>query len=435
MILIVDDEENIRKVLKGLLGQNGYKDIMEAADGIAAFNLLQEYEADLIICDYKMPGMNGMELFRKLDKRNFLFILLTAHGTIDLAVQAVKEGVYDFITKPFDEKVLVRAVKKALNEQKTHTYEIQPEKSNDDFFTSRHEEITALGKTVSRLARIPANVLINGSTGTGKSLLAGIIHETGPLCRGPFIKINCGAIPEPLMESELFGYCKGAFTGALIDKPGKFELADGGSIFLDEIGELDITLQSKLLTVIQEHEIFRLGDIQSRKVSCRIIAASNKNLKELSRQGAFREDLYYRLAVAEITMPDLKNRKLDISGLVQKFMKKYCREYSLAEKTFSSEALLLLENYSWPGNIRELDNLVQKLLIMEDKNPVNAACMENWLTAGKKPEQDLRQERARSEAEHIKKILLAAENNRTRAAEMLGISRRTLLYRLKEYGI
>ncbi|PKL92031.1 MAG: hypothetical protein CVV21_04600 [Candidatus Goldiibacteriota bacterium HGW-Goldbacteria-1] len=440
-LLIVDDEDNIRKVLKQLLARNGFTDIIEAADGVEALEKINDNEVDLVISDINMPRMDGIALYEKAKKLGPVFIILTAFGSIETAVNMVKSGVYDFISKPFDESELVNTVKKAVSERCSSEMEIQFSGGIEKiFFQSRHPEIEKINSVIDRVATTGGPVFITGETGTGKGLLAGIIHEKSGR-QGAFIKVNCAAIPETLMESELFGYRKGAFTGAACDKPGKFELGTGGTIFLDEIGELPNELQAKLLAALQDKEINRLGDTKPVKIDARVIAATNINIKEAIEKKTFREDLYYRLNVVEFAVPPLRERGEDVGLFINFFNKKYSDEYGIAQKKFTPEAVEYISECRFSGNIRELENVIQKLLIMEKDAEVTEEIAARYLSKAEcKTDNSLmfragKDKKVEAEVSLIRQALEKTEGNRTKAAEILGISRRTLLYRIKEYGI
>jgi DNA-binding NtrC family response regulator len=439
-ILIADDEENIRKVLKGLLAKNGYTSVLQASDGLKALEIFQDENIDLIISDVNMPVMDGLELFSKVKDSGVPFIVLTAYGTIETAVNAVKSGVYDFLPKPFDEKNLIDTVNRALKEIGCNAASAVSGSIEEIFFSSSHPEILRIKHTLSRVINTRAGILISGETGTGKGVLAGIIHSLSVDKASPFIKVNCAAIPSGLIESELFGYVKGAFTGAAIDKPGKFEMADTGTIFLDEIGELSMETQAKLLSVIQDKEITRLGDVRARKTDVRVIAATNIDIKAAIGAKKFREDLYYRLNIVEFTLPPLRERAFDIPALQKYFAGKYSVEFGTPEKEFDEGAVSRLKSYPWPGNVRELENIVQKISIMEKEKAVTADTLGLYLKsrttgAGSSMFDAGREEKSRMEITLIKDALSRTLNNKTKASELLGISRRTLLYRLKEYGM
>ena len=381
-ILIVDDEINIRKVLIGLLNRNGFNSITQAADGQEAVDLIGEESFDLIISDLNMPGMDGMQFFEKVKPEAIPFIILTAYGSIETAVSAVKKGVYDFIAKPFDEENLINTVKKALQESAREKLELAEGSAGEVFFKTSNKDMLRIKDNLDRVVKTRAGILIIGETGTGKGVLASIIHELSPEKAAPFIKINCAAIPANLLESELFGYAKGAFTGAVTDKPGKFEMADGGTLFLDEIGELSMDLQSKLLTAIQEKVTARLGENKPRKSDLRIITATNIDIPAAITSKKFREDLYYRLNVVEFKLPPLRERKDDIEGLTSYFAARYAKEYGTGRKTFDTGAAAALKNCAWPGNVRELENVVQKITIMEKDDAVTADTLRNYIRDG-----------------------------------------------------
>ena len=442
IILVVDDEENIRKVIGGLLKKNGFTSITYAANGAEGYEAVEDENIDLIISDVNMPVMDGLALFEKVKDRNIPFIILTAFGTIETAVNAIKNGVYDFIAKPFDEKNLIDTVRKALEEKGKNSLELSDNGAEEIFFRTLDVTLLKIKESLGRVVSTRAGILIIGETGTGKGLLANIIHQASPDKDKPFIKVNCSAIPDNLMESELFGYVKGAFTGAGTDKPGKFELADGGTIFLDEIGELKPEMQSKLLSVLQEKEVTRLGEHKVRKIDVRIIAATNINIKEAILEKKFREDLYYRLNVVEFKLPALRERRNDIAVLTGFFAAKYAKEFGIKKKVFDPGAVEKFKNAPWPGNVRELENIVQKVSIMEKDEVITAEMLDNYMRASDKAVaaggtmiDAGREEKSKIEREMIKEALVKTGNNKTKAAEELGISRRTLLYRIKEYGI
>lgn len=441
-ILVVDDEENIRKVLKGLLKKNGFIDVDEAPDGEAALEIINDGGVDLVISDLSMPGMSGVELYEKVKKEPLTFIILTAYGTVEKAVNAIKKGVHDFISKPFDEEELVNIVFKALKDKGRRSLEIEGPEIAGVFFESANQEIIKIKENLARVANTGANIFIRGETGTGKGLLAGVIHALSGKAE-PFIKVNCAAIPESLIEAELFGYKKGAFTGAVIDKPGKFELADGGTIFLDEIGELSYDMQAKLLCAIQDKEITPLGANAPVRTDARIIAATNVDIREAIAARRFREDLYFRLNVVEFELPPLRGRRADIAAFTEHFNEKYSKEYKIGKKEFDAHAIELLASCRWPGNIRQLENTVQKMLIMEKETVIAAGHLGKYVkndagvcvSAKEGMLEAFKDEKAKKEIMMIKEALAASDGNRTKAAEILGISRRTLLYRIKEYGL
>jgi len=438
-ILVVDDELNIRTVLKGLLKKNGYLKVSEAGDGNEALELIDEHHFDLIISDLNMPHMDGMTLFKKVRHFNIPFVILTAFGSIEKAVEAVKNGVFDFIPKPFDEDNLIQTTKKALSLSKNASREVQSN-INQIFFDTKNPKLCKIKYSLEQVVKSKANLLITGESGTGKGVLANIIHQASEQRDNPFIKVNCAAIPENLLESELFGYVKGAFTGAVQNKPGKFELADKGTLFLDEIGEMPLVLQTKLLSAIQDREITRVGDNKVTKVDLRLITATNCELRESVKNNDFREDLYYRINVIEFHLPPLRDRPDDIINLINFFNKKYSKEYSVPEKIFSPDSIESLTRHSWNGNIRELENFIQKILILEKDEEITKGLLQDYLTLVHSAQDNnlftsANHPKQQKEISLIKNALSEAGGNRTKAAKILGISRRTLLYRIKEYGI
>lgn len=348
--------------------------------GKKALELIQDNNIDLVISDVNMPEMDGLALFEKVKDMDLVFVILTAYGTIDVAVKAIKSGVYDFISKPFDESDLVNTVKKALSERKSNASEIRFSSGLEAVcFKTGNKDIIKIKESLERVVKSGANTLLLGETGTGKGLMAKIMYDLSPQKTAPFIKVNCAAIPANLMESELFGYKKGAFTGASIDKPGKFELADGGTLFLDEIGEMPFDLQAKLLSVLQDREATRLGDVKPVKFNVRVVAAINIDMKGAIAEKKFREDLYFRLNVVEFRLPALRERKDDIPQLLLYFMKKYAAEYVMEQKEFDADAAEFMKNASWRGNIRELENVIQKILIMEKDRKITKETLENYI--------------------------------------------------------
>ncbi len=443
-ILVVDDESNIRTVLKGLLIKNGFADVLTAENGSQAYDIFYDRAIDLIISDVNMPVMDGIKLFEKVRDSGVIFIIITAVGTIEMAVDLMKKGVYDFISKPFDETELVNTVRKALAGAGKIKKSLGVSGGIEEvFFKSKNNDIELIRENIKRVAKTKAGVLITGETGTGKGLVANYIHKCGSENSAPFVHVNCAAIPSGLMEAELFGYKKGAFTGAVCDKPGKFELADKGTIFLDEIGELQPELQAKLLTVLQEKKCVRLGDIKPVSFDCRVIAATNIDIRKAVRDKNFREDLYFRLNVVGIEIPPLRARKDDIPEFVEFFNNKYCGEYEVDKKIFENDAIEYMKGCRFSGNIRELENVIQKVLVMEKEKRVGAQVIEKYL--GKEEEiydkeeidlsEKMKDEKARVEEEIIRKALKETGGNRSEASKRLGISRRSLLYKLKEYGI
>lgn len=443
-ILLVDDEKNQLELLKDILEYENYT-VFTAETESEALGIMRKSGIDLIICDYRLKESTGEEL---LEKTMFfypdtVFIVLTAYGTIDTAVSCMKKGAFGFLTKPVNIEQLKETIIRAIE-----TREIRVENKNlKDIISSNVQSVDIIGdskeienvKTViRRVADLDVPVLIEGETGTGKELVAKSIHYNGMRNSAPFIAVNMAGIPETLIESELFGHEKGSFTGAVKDKKGKFELAGNGTLFLDEIGEMNIELQSKLLRVLQEGEIQKVGSEKSIKVECRIVAATNRNLKEEIKKGNFREDLYYRLNLVKIDLPALRARRDDIPLLIDFFVRKYARKYRLSAENILIYPKILKEKYSaysFPGNIRELENIVEHFLIFpdmrEEKNIIETEEIKSegkeYKYAGKSMEQ--------IEKEAIIETLEYCEGNKNQAAKLLGISTRGIRYKLDSYNI
>lgn len=369
-ILIIDDEKVIRSTLKEILEYENYE-IFEAKDGEEGFTMIEKSDFDLILCDIKMPKMDGMEVLTKsltLEKQP-QFIMISAHGTIETAVEATKKGAFDFIPKPPDLNRLLLTVRNALEKknlvQETKVLKKKLSKKLD--MVGESQAIQQVKETIEKVAPTEARVLITGPNGTGKELVAHWVHQKSERASAPFIAVNCAAIPSELIESELFGHEKGAFTSAMKQRHGKFEQANGGTIFLDEVGDMSLSAQAKVLRALQEHKITRVGGDKDIKVNVRVIAATNKELKKEIEAGEFREDLYHRLSVILIQVPPLKDRLEDIPLLVDKFLDDIAGEYGTAKKIVEDHALKKLQQYPWTGNIRELRNVVERLVILGNK--------------------------------------------------------------------
>lgn len=374
-ILLIEDEEPIRRVMVKILEEeNKAYTVSEAGDGKEGLRLLKDKKFDLVMCDIKMPKMDGIEVLQQARKEGLIlpFIMLTGHGNVETAVEAMKLGAYDFIPKPPDLNRLLTAVRNALEVKSL----VKENKALKKKVAKRYRMIGAsealekVQKLVDKVAPTDARVLITGENGTGKELVAHQLHEKSQRSKAPFIEVNCAAIPSELIESELFGHLKGAFTSAVKDRPGKFEAAHGGTLFLDEIADMSLAAQAKVLRALQEHKVQRVGSDKDIAVEVRVIAATNKDLKREIKEGRFREDLFHRLAVILITVPALKERISDIPLLANHFMKVLAKEQRMEPKTFSSEAMVQLQDYPWSGNVRELRNVVERLLILGD-NPIS----------------------------------------------------------------
>lgn len=369
-ILIIDDEKSIRKTLREILEYEKFK-IDEAADGLEGLALVSKGKYDVILCDIKMPKIDGIEVLEKIIETNpdVPVIMISGHGNIETAVEAVKKGAYDFIEKPLDLNRLLISIRNAI-EKNTLVAEtkVLRKKTNKTFdMIGESEAMLQVQEIINRVAPTDARVLITGENGTGKELVARWIHSKSNRANAPLIEVNCAAIPSELIESELFGHEKGAFTSAVSQRKGKFEQAEGGTIFLDEIGDMSLSAQAKVLRALQENKITRVGGEKELKVNVRIIAATNKDLHKEIQSGNFREDLYHRLSVILIHVPSLNERKEDISLLTEHFNKLICEEYGVQQKCFTTEAIQELKKINWTGNIRELRNVVERLIIMCDK--------------------------------------------------------------------
>lgn len=450
-ILIIEDRESMARMLKETIEAAGYQAII-SWDGQEGIKRFREEKVDLVLTDLKLPKKDGLAVLSAVREDDPLIpvIIMTAYGTIDIAVKAIKDGAFDFITKPFDTDHLLHLIKKALNNQRL----IAENKLLKEEFSSqlgmptiigKSEKIVEVARKVQKVAQTKTTVLLLGESGTGKELFARAIHCLSPRKDFPFVPINCAAIPKELLESELFGYEKGAFTGAETRKAGKFELADKGTIFLDEIGEMDIALQSKIMRVLQEGEIERIGGIKTVKVDVRIIAATNRDLEKAVSEGRFREDLYYRLNVFPITIPPLRERTEDIPLLVDYFIKKYSVEMKMLKKDISREAMDLLIRYKWKGNVRELENTIERAMILCDGNtigpehivlsPAGSSDEFDALSLDGSLEDTAKEALRIAETRRIKKALAETRGNKSKAAEILRVSYKTLLTKIKEYEI
>jgi len=381
-ILIIEDEEPIRRVLVRILSDedSNYK-ISEATDGKEGLNLIKKEKFDLVLCDIKMPKMDGIEVLQAANAKNISapFIMLTGHGNVETAVEAMKLGAYDFISKPPDLNRLLTAVRHALENKslRSENKKLKRKVAQSYEIIGESPAIKKITEMIAKVAATDARVLITGENGTGKELVAQQLHHQSNRASEQFVEVNCAAIPSELIESELFGHVKGAFTSAVKDRSGKFETANKGTLFLDEIADMSLAAQAKVLRALQEHKIQRVGNEKDIVVDVRVIAATNKNLKKEIEEGRFREDLYHRLAVIIMHVPSLDDRKEDIPVLTDHFVGILSREQGLERKDFSKEALKKLENYPWTGNVRELRNVVERLLILGD-NPISIENIEQF---------------------------------------------------------
>ncbi len=429
-LLIVDDDESHRLMLKAVLSEEGCR-INEAGDGKEAVELVEENDFDLILMDIRMAGMSGIDALKiiKAKRPELPILLMTAYGTVKSAVEALKLGAIDYFTKPLDIQELKLAVKNAVKNVKIE------EVSDKDFteIIGKSKGIKEILETVLRIAPTDATILIYGESGTGKELIANAIHQKSKRSDKAFIKVNCAALTETLLESELFGHEKGAFTGAISKKEGRFELADKGTIFLDEIGDMSPATQAKVLRILQEKEFERVGGTKTLKVDVRVIAATNKELDKEVKAGRFRDDLYYRLNVVTIQIPSLRERLEDIIPLSDHFLRHYKEKNNKTIKGLHPEALSLMQSYNWPGNIRELENAIERAVIMSRGEYIAPSDLPITIQSTEKAETGATIKDV--EKDLILKTLHETDGNRTKAAQLLGITRRTLLNKIKEYKI
>ena len=442
---MIDDDVNLCKVLAYQLEKNGFN-VSTAKNGKEGISLFSKDQFDIVITDIQMPDISGIDVLRSIrnDNENVIIIIITAHGSVDNAIEACKLGANDYLSKPFGQEQLLFVIEKAVQIQKlqdenTLLKQEVAGKYKFDNMVANSAKMQEVLKLTMKVALSNATVLITGESGTGKELIARAIHYNSLRKEKPLITVNCPSIPENLIESELFGHVKGAFTGAIKDRKGQFEQADGGSIFLDEIGDLRIDLQAKLLRVLQEHEFQPVGGSKTIKVDVRIIAATNRNLEQLIKENNFREDLYYRLSVVPIMIAPLRDRKEDIPFLVDFFVKKYSEERKFR---ISHEVLTSLQGYEWPGNIRELENIIERMIALATDLEITIADIPEHIsgriyepsgTIIKIPEDGIALDTL--ERMVIKEILQRTGGNRSKTARMLQIPRHVLLYRLKKYGL
>ena len=446
IILIVEDEAKMRRLLELNLGDDGFATV-SAGDAETGLKLLREHPVDLILTDLKLPGMNGLEFLQTVKRQNAILpvVVMTAFGSVETAVEAMKAGASDYVLKPFSLTEMRMVIHKELDvrnlrEENRSLREALGKRFSHPNIVARSPKMQEVLATVERVARTNSTVLLGGESGVGKDLIARAIHEKSRRASGPFLKINSTAIPENLLESELFGFEKGAFTGAVASKPGKFELADKGTIFLDEIGDVPPLTQVKLLRVLQEREFERLGGTRTVKVDVRLLAATNKDLRQALEQGTFREDLYYRLNVVPIDIAPLRERKQDIPDLVNLFVSRFTGESGKPVEGITPEAMQILVSYHWPGNVRELQNIVERACALAkgsvlgpsdihlDVRPAKAVNGSGgFLPDGMTLEQ--------WEDEMVQEALRRANGNKSQAARLLGLSRNALRYRLSKIGI
>ena len=451
-VLIVDDEINMRHMLQTMLKKEGY--VAETApNGAEALSIMEANNFDFILCDIRMPKMDGMAFLNSARELfpDKTFIMMSAYGTVDTALEAMKNGAYDYISKPFKTDEVLLTLKKAKEREqlKEENLILQDklrkieQKYSFGSIVAKSEAMASVFDLVDRVADHKTTVLVTGESGTGKELIAKEIHARGSRSSGSMVAINCAGIPESLLESELFGYKKGAFTDAGKDKPGLFAQANGGTIFLDELGEMPISLQAKLLRVLQEEEITPLGSTKPEKIDVRVVAATSKNLEKEVEKERFREDLYYRVNVMTIHLPPLRERRGDIPLLVGHFIDLFNKKLNKSLEGLSSEAMALLLGHDWSGNVRELENVIERAIILAKDRLITPSDLPPSITTGNsiltsiEPGDTLSIKKAsrRLEEELIKKVLKLTEGNKSRAAKILEISRPILIAKIKEYGL
>ncbi|MBP1752800.1 MAG: two component, sigma54 specific, transcriptional regulator, Fis family [Geobacteraceae bacterium] len=450
-ILVVDDEESIRASLAGILEDENFI-ISFAGDGVMALEMVAKEMPDLVLLDIWMPRMDGIETLQKLKGINpeLVVIMMSGHGTIETAVKSTKMGAYDFIEKPLSLEKLLVTVRNALGMKRLRAENdsLRELAFGDYAITGGSPAMMKLMEQIKLVAPTNASVLITGENGTGKELVARSIHYQSLRQGKPFVEVNCAAIPEELIESELFGHEKGAFTGAVAQKKGRFDLADGGTIFLDEIGDMSLKTQAKVLRILQERKFERVGGTKTIEVDVRVIAATNKILEDEIRAGNFREDLFYRLNVVPFTVPPLRERKEDIPLLTEQFLQKYCHTEGREIKTVAPETMELMKNYDWPGNVRELKNIIERLVIMTPGLSIRAADLPSYMSeavdnrVGSAPKFEnvldfntLREAREEFEKEFILQKLEENNWNVSKTAEIIELERSNLYRKMKSYGI
>lgn len=459
-ILVADDEISLRTVLAAILRREGFR-VSSVKDGKEALDVLhnsfihdEDDFFDLLIADINMPHIDGMELLERVgaDFPNLPVVMLTAHGTIDHAVTALKQGAFDFLTKPYDRDEIVMVVRNAITQKGGGVRaKSNVSASIQSLFVGDSRVVQHIRETIAKVANSPTTVLVTGESGTGKELVAHALHHESSRCEGPFIRVNCAAIPESLIESEFFGYEKGAFPGAASSKPGRFELANEGTLFLDEIGDLPFEMQGKLLRVLQDGLVERVGGVKTIQIDVRLIASTRYNLLDAMKRGDFREDLYYRLNVVPIHLPPLRERLEDISPLVQAFITKFNAKLHKHVEEFTPDAIALLKSYSWPGNVRELENVVERTVLFSSKTHISAADLPLEIAASVEVEQQvpglqeldpeaslkdiIRRATFGIERDLIIKALNETRGNVTQAALKLKISRKSLQMKMKEHAL
>jgi DNA-binding NtrC family response regulator len=435
-LLVVDDAPQTLEVLQRNLTSKGYQ-VFTAQSVAEAIRILETTTVDLVITDLKMPKVSGIDLVRHV-RENFKdteVMMITGYPTIEGAVKAIKTGAEEYLIKPFTDEELFSAVRRTLDKlhmRKVGEALLQKTPKEPYGLIGESEAMRKVFSAIAKTSSSSATALISGESGTGKELVARAIHYSSSRASAPFVPVNCGGIPEGLLESELFGHVKGAFTGATESRAGFFQTADGGTIFLDEISDTSLTMQAKLLRVLQDKEVYMVGASHSRNVDVRIIAATNKDLANLVRKGVFREDLFFRLNVLTIAMPPLRERGDDILLLAHHFVTRFAKEFGKPTLRFSDNALQVLRNYHWPGNVRELENVVQRLVVMTDGDVIEVSDLPSLMRFSALRETGLNRTLAEVEAQYIRNVLVSVNGNKTKAAQILGIDRKTLREKLQK---
>jgi len=438
-ILVVDDAPETLEIIQRHLTSHGYQ-VYTTTGVTEAIRLLEGTPVDLVITDLKMPEVDGFDLVRHVrqNMNDTEVMMITGYATIDGAVKAIKTGAEEFLAKPFTDEELLSAVKRVLEklEARRATKSTPEDKSYSAYgMLGKSTAMQHVYRAIAKASAALATVLITGESGTGKELVARAIHYSGPHGSAPFVPVNCGGIPEGLLESELFGHMKGSFTGATESRAGFFQTADGGTIFLDEISETSLRMQVKLLRVLQDKEIYMVGSSRPRKVEVRVLAATNKDLVSLVEKGQFREDLYFRLSVIRIDVPPLRQREDDVLLLANHFAVRYATEVGRPVPRFSDDALEVLRDYYWPGNVRELENIIQRLVVMGEGELIKVPDLPSLMRFSALQKTGLSRTLAEVEDEHIRNVLASVDGNKTRAAEILGIDRKTLREKLKRFHL
>lgn len=447
-ILIVDDDASLRRVIEFQLQEGGYS-VLTAQNGQEALDVMMSKEIDCLITDWRMPEMSGLELLRRTNAANseIPVIVITAFSDVETAVEAMRHGAFDFITKPFNREMILLTVERALGfgnilSENRRLRRIVHESFEIENVVGTSKKMRDVFELVERVAKTDVTVLIEGESGTGKELIAKGIHLSGPRRDEPFIAINCAAIPETLIEAELFGYKKGAFTGAVSESKGKFEEANGGTVFLDEVSSMPLASQPRLLRVLQEQEVTRLGENTPRKIDVRVVAATHENLRGLVADSEFREDLYYRLAIVPIKLPRLRERRDDIPLLIEHFLKKAAERHGTKIPKINAEASKALFDHAWPGNVRELENTIERMIVLSDGDTLTlsdvptsvkerlAGSSSTWFALPAEPI-DLEQ----LEAEILREALHRFDGNQSQTARFLGITRSALIYRMQKHDL